>query len=193
MDICRPFSTSTILFQHWLSFLNLHHPFFHLHPFWTSNARYGHLPPILNINHPFWTSTARFEHQLHPPPFFHLHNPFRTPTTLFSPSPPFSNIHHPFFNSTANKPLHCPFSAPAARFQPPTLIFHPYGTLPTTRFLVPLHILLTGAMAIPYEATKYSIEWYALYKLVNKHLCNNGMFVHEWIYTKQKTHSIFQG
>ena len=45
--------------------------------------------------------------------------------------------------------------------------------------MVALHILLTGAMAIPYEATKYSIEWYALYKPVNKHLCNKGMFVRE--------------
>ena len=52
--------------------------------------------------------------------------------------------------------------------------------------MVALHILLTGAMAIPYEATKYSIEWYALYKPVNKHLCNKGMFVCEWIYTKRK-------
>ena len=36
--------------------------------------------------------------------------------------------------------------------------------------MVALHILLTRAMAIPYKATKYSIEWYALYNLVDKHL-----------------------
>jgi hypothetical protein len=50
--------------------------------------------------------------------------------------------------------------------------------------MVALHILRTRALAIPYEATKYSIEWYALYKLVNKHLCNKGMFVCEQVYMK---------
>ena len=45
--------------------------------------------------------------------------------------------------------------------------------------MVALHILGTRAMAIPYEATKYSIEWYALYKPVNKHLCDKGMFIRE--------------
>jgi len=57
--------------------------------------------------------------------------------------------------------------------------------------MVALHILLTRAMAIPYKATKYSIEWYALYKPVNKHLCDKGMFVCEQIYTKRKTRGIY--
>ena len=56
-----------------------------------------------------------------------------------------------------------------------------------------LHILGTCAMAILYEAMKYSIKWYVLYKLVNKHLCDKRMFVHERIYTKWKTRGIYQG
>jgi hypothetical protein len=59
--------------------------------------------------------------------------------------------------------------------------------------MVALHILCTRALAIPYEATKYSIEWYALYKPVNKHLCDKGMFVHERVYMKRKTRGIYQG
>ena len=59
--------------------------------------------------------------------------------------------------------------------------------------MVALHILLTCAMAIPYEATKYFIEWYVLYKPVNKHLCDKGMFVREQLIQNKKPAAYTKG